>query len=141
MIRRALGRRGASLLFFAFVDFIFATALYNPPRPLSPTYTWPQQLMPLPVWAAVWAAVGTACVMFAFARRDLPGFIAAITIKIGWAVLLFTGWALGEVPRGYVIGGFFAAFAGFVVVIAGWPERSRPEAGDSERGRMWTPPS
>lgn len=134
--RGRLGRRGASLLFFATLDLIYAVSLANPDTVSrnGPQLTWLASLTPLWVWAILWAVVAAICGCYAFRRRDRPGFTAAIVIKVLWGVASFGGWAVGGVDRGYVTAAIWLAFAAFVWVIGSWPEEH------GGRGSLWTPP-
>lgn len=136
-LQRRLGRRGASLLFFATLDLVYCYSLaFPPPRNRwSPGLTFLDGIAPLWVWAAAWGAVGVLCVCRSFRRRDAPAFAAAICIKVLWAAASAGAWLVGGVDRGYVNVVVWLAFAGFVGIIASWPE---PVNG---RGRpSWTPP-
>lgn len=134
--RRHIGRRGASLLFFATLDLIYAVSLANPDTASrsGPQLTWLAGLAPLWVWASLWATVAMICGWHAFRRYDRMGFTAAIVIKVLWGVASFGGWAVGGVDRGYVAAAIWLAFAAFVWVIGGWPEDI------SGKGSLWTPP-
>jgi hypothetical protein len=125
-----VGRRGASLIFFALVDLVWAYGLTA--APANPGNEFVAHLLPLPVWAALWAAVGGLCLIYAFRSSDRVAFAAASLLKVAWGTLYLLGWALGEIPRGYLATVIWLAFAGFVQVIAGWMENRGPE---------WTPPS
>jgi hypothetical protein len=114
-----IGRRGAALLFFAVLDFVYCYALLEAPRPLVAFYAWMNGIMPLPAWAALWGAVGVVCLLFAFALRDTPAFMAAAGLKVGWGLLAFFGWLAGTIERGYLSAVIWLAFAAFVYLIAG----------------------
>jgi hypothetical protein len=122
-LRRRIGRRGASLLFFAFLDVVYAVAIAT--APLTPTYVFLATVLPLPVWAAMWAAVGAVCAAGAFTRGDKLAFACASWIKVGWACVHAAGWVLGDLPRGWVWVVIWLAVAGFVQIIAGWAEPRR----------------
>lgn len=118
-LTQRVGRRGAALLFFTLLDFVYCLSLLTSPRPLSPLYTWMDTLVPLPAWAAAWGAVGAACAWYAFRAYDTPGFMAAVALKVAWAINAALGWLTGAVPLGYVSAVIWLAFAGFVHLIAG----------------------
>ena len=123
MIRRLayrVGRRGAGLLFFALVDIVFAFALTEAPPTAS--YVFLAALLPLPVWAAIWGAVGLLCAVQAFMRVDRIAFAAASLLKVAWGTVYLIGWVMGAIPRGYVSVVIWLGFAGFVQLIAGWRE-------------------
>lgn len=129
-----IGRRGAALLFFALLDEVYAFALLTAPRPLTTFYAWMDEIMPLPVWAACWAAVGLICLGFAFALRDTAAFMAAVAIKVGWGLPALFGWIGGAVPLGYVSAVIWLGFAAFVYLIAG----GIPPPLRSERRWLWS---
>ena len=131
---RRVGRRGAALLFFTLLDFVYAYALFTAPRPLTPFYAWMDQIMPLAWWAGCWAAVGLICLCFAFAIRDTAAFMAAVALKVGWGLPALFGWTSGHVPLGYISAVIWLAFAAFVYLIAG----GIPPATRSERRWLWT---
>lgn len=134
-LRRRVGHRGTALLFFAFVDLVYAQALLFPSRQArqSDLLKFLADMFPLWVWALAWAAVGLICLVEAFRHRDTIGFVAAISIKVMWATVAFGGWLFGGVDRGQVTAVVWVGFAGLVAVIAHWPE---PPRGWKERG--WT---
>jgi hypothetical protein len=119
-IFQRIGRRGAALLFFSLVDFVYCYALlFPPPGPVPESYRWPQVLMPLWVWALCWGAVGVICVVGAFMRHDTMAFTAAVALKLAWGTLAVVSQALGVSQRGYVTAVVWFAFAAFVYLIAG----------------------
>jgi hypothetical protein len=135
-IASRVGRRGAALLFFVVLDAVYCAGLLTLPHPLAPFYAWMQTLAPLPAWAAAWGAVGAVCLVFAFRAYDTPAFTAAVTLKVGWGLLSFLGWAIGAVDRGWISAVIWLAFAAFVGLIAGGiPPAVRREA---RKARPWT---
>lgn len=136
-LRPRVGKRGTSLLFFAILDLVISLSLISPDHTTrnSPLYLWLASVAPLWVWAALWALTGLICLAHVFRRQDRWGFTAAITIKVLWGLLSLGGWLLGGVERGYVSAVIWLAMAGWVGVIAGWPEPVR-----NREGRVWTPP-
>lgn len=118
-LRNRIGRRGAALLFFALLDLVYCYSLLYPPHPLPESYRWPATVMPLPVWALIWALVGLVCLVCAFVDRDSVAFTAAIAIKVGWGGVALFGWIYGPVERGYVSAMIWFAFGAFVYLIAG----------------------
>jgi hypothetical protein len=131
-----VGRRGAALLFFVLLDFVYCFALLDAPRPLVPFYTWMNDIMPIAAWAACWGVVGAICLWYAFRPYDTPAFMAAVGLKVGWGLLALFGWLAGAVDRGYVSAVIWIAFALFVYLIAGGipAAPARPPG----RWRMWT---
>lgn len=133
-LRHRIGRRGTALLFFAFLDLIYAYSLLFPDAETraSAQFVFFASIAPMWLWAAAWAVVGLVCLWYAFARRDRWGFTAAIGLKVGWGILNFAGWVVDGVERGYVSTAIWLAFAGWVWIVNGWPE-----PGDG-RGPTWT---
>jgi hypothetical protein len=123
-----IGRRGAALLFFFWLDIIYCYGLLAAPRPLVPFYAWMDQLLPLTAWAACWGLVGLVCLVYAFKTYDTPAFMAAVALKVGWGLLSFFGWLNGIVDRGYVSAAIWLAFAAFVFLIAGGIPPATPRA-------------
>lgn len=119
--RNRIGRRGSALLFFAFIDVVNAWSMLTiPPERYTPTYRWFDSVAPLWVWAALWAAAGTACLYHAVRVDDHLGFVAAIGVKAVWSLGLTVGWVLADVPLlGAVV---WLVLAAFVWLISGWPE-------------------
>ncbi len=125
-----LGRRGASLLFFALVYGVWAFGLFQlTPADVaaSRTYRFAAALMPMWALAALWTATTGACIVQAFQRRDRIAFGLASLCSVGWAIVQLLGWLLGEVPRGYVGAALWTGFAAFVQLIAGWREHADRE--------------
>jgi hypothetical protein len=129
-----IGRRGAALLFFALLDFVYAYYLLNAAHPLTTLNAWMDTVLPLPVWAACWASVGLTCLGFTLARRDTVAFMAAVAIKVGWGLPALFGWLGGEVPLGYLSAVIWLAFAAFVYLIAGGIPPPEP----AQRRWLWT---
>lgn len=122
-----IGRRGASLLFLAMLDAVFAWSLATVP-PLveaAPAYLFIDRLMPLPVWAALWAAVGAVCAVQAFVHNDQIAYTLAVALKLGWGGSHLFAWVAYQVPRGYVSAAVWLAFGSWVFIISGWAEGSR----------------
>lgn len=129
VLRHRLSQRGACLLILAAVDVIYAYGLaYAPPETrVTPTYSFLSALLPLPVWASIWAAVGAACLVQAWTRRDRVAYAAATALKVGWALLHLGAWAFGVLPRGYVSAAIWLLGAGFVMIVATVPKGGRSD--------------
>jgi hypothetical protein len=123
-LRQQVGFRGATLLWFATVDFAYGFSLAVPAeRALqSPTIRWVGSLIPLELWAAWWLATGVLCVVFAFRRHDRIGFGFEAALKGVTGMVMAAGWALGIVPRGWVSAAIWLVMAGWVTLVANWPE-------------------
>lgn len=137
-LRRRVGHRGASLLFLALVDVVYCYRLLFPSeRDLtSPWLRFLAGIVPLWVWAALWGVVGLLCLSRSWRRRDSGAFAFAIGIKVLWTLLALGAGVTGSVEQWYVNAVIFGGFAGFVAIIASWPE---PPHGWKER--QWTSPS
>lgn len=122
--RRVIGHRGTALLFFALLDLIYGTSMLLAPAETlaTPAYVFLAQILPIPVWAGVWLAVGLLCLMQAFMRLDRLAFACASGLKVGWGLVHLVGWIAVDLPRAYVSAAIWLAFAGFVQVISTWPE-------------------
>lgn len=134
-LRAKVGRRGAALLFFTLLDFVYCYGLFTAPRPLVPYYAWMNDLAPLGAWAACWGLVGMVCLAYAAQIYDTIAFMCAAGLKVGWGLLALLGWMAGSVDRGYVSAVIWLGFAAFVVLIAGGIP---PPPRRQERRRPWT---
>jgi hypothetical protein len=123
---RVIGRRGEFLLFLTLLDLLYGLSLLHPApyAGQSPTIRFLIQVMPLPLWGALWLVVGVTCLTGAFGRRDRAAFAAAASLKVLWGSMFLIGWVAGVVERGWVASLIWLAFALFVVRIASWPEPS-----------------
>jgi hypothetical protein len=126
-VLRRVGRRGASLLFVSLLDIVYAVSLLTiPPESRgSPGIAFLELLLPLPVWAAIWAAVGLTCMVQAFMVSDRIAFAVASLLMVVWGTVYLLGWALGEIPRGFVSAVIWLGFAGWLAIISGWREARR----------------
>jgi hypothetical protein len=129
-VRQRIGRRGAALLFFAFLDLVYCWSLLDPPASArrSPSFVFLAGVAPLWAWAAAWGGVGVTCLVFALRREDAPAFTAAIGLKVMWGLLFAGGWLFAGLERGYVSAAVWLAFASLVGLLAGWPEVPRGES-------------
>lgn len=132
-LRARLSQRGACLLLIAALDLINAQALATAPAETraGSSYTFLATLLPLPVWAALWAAVGLLCLLQAWTQHDRAAYTAASILKILWALLHLGAWAAGLLPRGYVSAAVWLLAAGFVSVVATVPRYGRQEHDDA----------
>lgn len=123
-IVRRIGRRGGSLLFLALVDFAYAGSLAAPAAENAQLSTtrFIAALLPLWVWALLWAVVGVVCLVGAFRVRDGWAFAAAMALKVLWSTTFLLGWAFAGLERGWIGGVIFAGFAAFAYMISGWAE-------------------
>lgn len=123
-LRARLSQRGACLLLIGVLDLIYAQGLAWLPSATAatPTYAFLAGLLPLTVWAVVWAAVGLLCLVQAWTSRDRAAYVAASGLKVLWALLNLGAWAAGILPRGYVSAALWLLAAGFVMVAASVPK-------------------
>ncbi|WP_045740857.1 hypothetical protein [Actinoplanes rectilineatus] len=126
-----IGRRGAALIFFFVLDAVYCYGLLTATRPMVAFYEYMGSVLPLVAWAAVWGAVGTVCLIYAFRTYDTVAFMAAVALKVAWGLLALFGWIAGQVDRGYVSAVIWLAFAAFVYLVAGGipPAARRPIPG------------
>ena len=114
-----IGRRGSCLLIVGVADFFHAGYMATLRQP-GRVYQWYASLIPLNVWAAMWALTGMACVIYAFRRHDRIGYDAAIGIKVIWLFTSLAGILFDGVPLIWAV--VWVALAALVWVISGWPE-------------------
>lgn len=121
---RLLGRRGASLLWFGALDVIIAFSLFYPS--MSPEaqriYHYVYVTGGTSLWGFLWLLVALLCFSQAFMKKDRLAFTAAIGIKIAWSTLFFAAWLIDGASRAWYLAVIFLSLAGFVFIIAGWPE-------------------
>lgn len=139
-LRYRIGRRGAALLVFAFVDVIIGWSLIDPSTQAQtaalPVYRATVEVAPLSVWGWTWIAVAAVCVAGAVARSDWFAFAAAIGIKLVWAGCFIASWLVFGAPRGWLGAATWGVVAALVYLISGWPEPLRllhPVRGGKER--------
>jgi hypothetical protein len=123
-LKRRVGARGEFLLALALIDiFQFVRLTWPSPETLdSPTNEFLASLLPLPVWGAVWGAVGAICLVQAFQPRDRWAFAAASMLKVGWALANAGAWAWGVSSAWWSVV-IWLVFARIVHVIARVPEQ------------------
>lgn len=137
-----IGRRGASLLFFATLDFVYSLSLFAPApeHRRSSSLVFLSQIMPLWCWGTLWGVVGLVCLVGAFTTRDRWAFAAATSLKVLWGGIILLGWLLAGLERGWLSAAVWLVFAGFVYIVSGWAEP--PIQAKAERGEVpWIPPS
>lgn len=136
-LRQRVGRRGASLLFFALLDFVYCQGLLFPSREAraSSSFDFFADVLPLWVWGAMWGLVGLVCLVFAFRKHDQPAFASAMGLKVLWCGMYVGAQWTGAVERGYIAAAIWLALAALVGLLSSWPE-PLPEGRAS-----WTPPS
>lgn len=130
---RTIGRRGTALLFFAGVFTSYGVSLLHPTSeaPRTAVFRWFGEIMDMDSWGVLWLTSAAICVVAAFRhdhRADWMGYAAAIGMTGVWGLLCFWGWASDDLQLSSV--GIWLGFAGFVGLIAGWPE---PESYGDDR--------
>lgn len=129
---RRVGRRGASLLFVGMLAFVLAASLVwlsSAQAASTPAYLVLSEFAPLRVWAAAWAVSGALCWVQAFMRSDRLAFAVATAMWWTFGLAYLVGVVTGVNPRGWVGGGIWLAFGGWLNLIATWPEAARPDDG------------
>jgi hypothetical protein len=121
---RRIGRRGSALIFFAFLDFVYAGSIASPPPSArnSPSLAFAATILPLWAWAVLWAVVGLICLVAAFRSRDRWAFAAAMALKTLWGTTFLLGWLFVGLERGYVSAVVWLVFAAWIFIISTWPE-------------------
>ena len=117
-LARRAGRRGAFLAFLAVLDLSYGYSLFTTAAPQRVF----DLLLPWQAWGVIWLAAGAVCAAGIFARRDRLAFTAAATLMCAWGLLFADIWLVQGYPRGWVSVVVWLAFAGVVLIIAGWPE-------------------
>lgn len=92
-LRHRVGHRGATLLFFAFVYYVYAYSLFNPApeRRNGSLVVYLVSVAPLWIWGTLWLATAIIATISAFRTDDRLGFSACIALKAVWAMTLFFG--------------------------------------------------
>jgi hypothetical protein len=125
-LRSRVGRRGAALLVFAFVDVVIGWSLLDgqgrAQAAALPTYRAFREVAPLTFWGGAWLAAAVVCAVWAFRRDDWPGFTVAIGIKLVWAAGFLTSWLAWDAPRGWLGAATWGVIAALVYLISGWPD-------------------
>ncbi len=122
-----IGRRGAFLIFLAMLDLIYGYSLAFPTVAAtnSPGLLFLASILSLKLWALLWATIGVICFVFAFKRKDAPGYASAMFLKILWAIIFLLGWLFAGIERGYLSTVIWGTFAGILGLIATWPDSSK----------------
>lgn len=134
--RFRVGRRGAALLFFAFLDMYYGVSLLAPTKEArsSSAMMWVASILPLWVWSLGWFLVAALCMVDAFRQHDRIAFSAAMGIKMLWAGIYVGAQLAGVLERGFAGAAIWLALAALVGLLSSWPE-------PPQEGPAWTPPS
>lgn len=135
-LRRRVGFRGATLIWFALIDALYGLSLATQPPPAerSDVVQWATTFIPLQAWTGLFLATSATCIVYAFRRRDRIAFMAASGTHGILGATMLAGWALGVAERGWSSAAIWLGMAGWVTLIAGWPE---PTPSD---GQAWGEP-
>lgn len=115
-----IGHRGAFLLFLFMLDELFAySLLVDTPRG---NIHW---LIAPHIWAVIWAVAGFICLSGVIFRTDAAQFSVAAFVKFGWAVTWFRIELYNDVPRAWIQGVIWLAFAAITIIVATWTEPPR----------------
>lgn len=127
-VLRRIGRRGASLMFVGLVCLVIAASLAFPPEEVRANsgYLMLTVFLPLGVWAAIWGITGLVCLAQAFVRSDRVAFSLATALMCAWGAIYIFGSFSGVNPRGWVSGGVWLGFGGWLTLISTWPESVDP---------------
>ncbi len=114
------------MLFVGLLSLVLATSLatIGPQQIASPGYVMLTSLAPLQVWAVTWAISAIVCWIQAFMRQDRVAFALATAMWWFYGLAYLIGTFSGVNPRGWVLGGVWIAFGGWINLIATWPEAS-----------------
>lgn len=127
-----IGRRGASLLFFALLDLVYGWSLVLPEKATkaSPLFVYLARVVPLGVWGLAWVLVGVVLLVSAFVADDRAAFGLAAFWKVLWGLLTLAS----GIPRAYAGAVIWVALAGFILVLSGWPEPHSTRRSDHGAG-------
>lgn len=118
-----IGRRGATLLMFALVDFTMGYNMLTVPKEIvDRSYIGHTTMLPLEVWACLWIATACVLVVHAFRIDDRIGFAAAMGIKLLWAIGFCVSLFVFQSPRALIGLVLWVVIAGWLFLVAGWPE-------------------
>lgn len=120
------------MLFFAGLDLVWARTLAFPDATTAngQLFRYFASILPLRVWAILWALVGIACLVDAFLPRDRWGYEASILVYLLWSGLGFVGvWFANVAPTTPTA---FLVLAGLVWRLSKLGDTSAPEP-SSER--------
>ncbi len=110
VIRRLNGPRGSFLLCMAFLCAAQVASCLPPGTsgvPLPVGLDVLEEVVPLPLYATLWAVTGALCMAGAFRTKhtrrtrvgaDVAAFSAAAGMLACWGVTYLLGWAFDDVP-------------------------------------------
>lgn len=122
--QRCIGHRGACLLFLGLLNVTFGWGLIDPSAETrrAATYQFVASVLPLWTLGALWLGSGLLCLVCAFLMNDRLGFASAITCYMIWGLVNVMAGVLLGVNRAGVSATIWLCLAGWVAIIATWPE-------------------
>jgi hypothetical protein len=124
---RTVGRRGATLILLALVDFAIGYSVYNAyDDGRDSLYLGQRVLLPLEVWGVLWWVVACILLITAFTRRDAVGFAVGIGIKSAWCLAYAIGWIIEDQPRAWISVIIWAGITVWLRIVSAWPEEVSP---------------
>lgn len=119
-IRRRIGFRGGSLIFFGTVDVALAYGLTDIPAATArtPFYQVLVSVAPLSWWAVLWWATALVTIASAVRARDMPGFVASAAMLSLWSSLSLVTYWWHDSPRSWLLAALYGVLAAFVIMEA-----------------------
>lgn len=133
---RAIGRRGLFLVLIGSVWVLNGLSLVAKPPSLGGGSLVIQKIAPLSTWGWTFVVGGVAALLFAFRRRDYPGFIGAVVPCVFWGGAEIVSYFEGTFDRGLIASFVWVLVTLIIFLIAGWPE----PLPHHENGRPDVPP-
>lgn len=123
---KRVGRRGAFLLFLAVLFVNGALSFQNQDTKLLRQVYPLFEYVPPVVWAFSWVATAVFCAVAAmWSRFELLAFSLAQLMFTSWAGNYFWAWIEGSpLPRPWSGMLIYLAFAGTIMLVAGWRENT-----------------
>jgi hypothetical protein len=123
-LRRRVGFRGDTLLFFSVIDICYGLSMIFPGEGArrSAMAGYVGHILPLTVWGCIFLAVAAVCIWYALRLRDRVAFAASSVLKAVWGLVALLGWAVGDVERGWVSAAIWLVMSAWVTRVAYWPE-------------------
>lgn len=111
------------MLLLAAIDLSLAYSMFSAdPLVTRRAYLGQEAILPLWVWGWFWMAVSVVLIYNAFRKNDRVGFSAAIAMKALWATAFLVGFVAHDLSRGIISALVWAGIAGWLFLVAGWPE-------------------
>lgn len=120
-------RRGAFLLVVGAIYAVIGLSYAVLPIPTSTKegYDFANQLLPIPVWGAIWAAVGLFGVVSARwpVGKDYLGFAALAWFSLLWMALSACSSIFYGASRGWFLAVIWGAFGLLLTIVSGMDDR------------------